>query len=92
MRLDSPPDAITSPATRKNGIANSGKLSIPLTSDCARMSTLKVSRCTISASADKSSANATGRPSRIDPISTPRSSASVIRRAIPARGRGARAT
>jgi hypothetical protein len=78
MRWLRPPTFMISPASMKNGTASSGKLSAPLITFCARICASNISRCTISATPQASSAYAMGMPSAIAPISAPRNTATVM--------------
>ena len=78
IRLDKPPSFIISPAKMKNGIAINEKLSAPLTICCARIWASNKSKCTINATPQTNSENATGIPNKIEPSNTERKIITVI--------------
>ena len=67
MRFASPPLFMISPASMKNGIAISGKLSAPLMMFCATIWASNMPIVVINATPQTISANAIGMPSAIAP-------------------------
>ena len=78
MRFDNPPEFMTSPASRKNGAAISGKLSAPAIRFCAMICASIMLSWYISATAQTISANAIGMPSAMAPSSENRKTAMVM--------------
>ena len=69
MRFASPPLFMISPASMKNGMAISGKLSAPLMTFCATIWASNMSIVLISATPQTISAKAIGMPSAMAPSS-----------------------
>src|ERR1700710_1279720 len=78
MRLARPPLFMSSPASMKNGIAISGKLSAPLMIFCATIWESNIPIVLINATPQMISANAMGIPSAIAPSSEKVKTAMVI--------------
>ena len=79
MRFASPPLFMISPASMKNGIAISGKLSAPLMMFCATIWASNMPIVVISATPQMISANAIGMPSAMAPSRERAKTAMVMR-------------